>query len=187
VLPEADAYQESLRSTRSSLRSRRQGLEEVCPEALDGAAESLTDLRLFLHGRAAELSGDHSDSVWRRATRGEYTFDGADLWRLVRQDPAAAQVYLAPLVDALGCALVPVEGSAASRNVALEAAQACRATAELAEEIAGALAVDGVDESELRSLLAKVSTSIREVVDVGTSLRRLKKQLAERKKAERSR
>jgi hypothetical protein len=160
-----------LRKTRDALACRRSGLEEICPEALDLEAEALTGLRLSLHGHASDLAGEHSDAVWRRALRGEYPLDGADLCRLARQAPDAFREWVRPILADIGNTLGTTEGHP-TRGLTEEAAEVAVEATALVHEAARDEADGTLDEDERDRTMRRAEAVARELADVIARLAR---------------
>jgi len=155
---------------RRNLADRRQGLEELCPEALDVAARALVALHRGVVGRQEALRGDRSGSYYRRQLRGEDTLPVEDLARLAIDAPTALVPALAVLAQRAGYALTPLT------PMRINAAEAVASFAEQATHVVAThtrAQADGViDESEEEKLVDELAATERRLSILRASLSR---------------
>lgn len=102
---------------RDTLAVRCAGMEATAPEALDLAAEVLSELHTRLAGRASALAGNRASKYFREQLRGEHAITLEDLARLALEAPTALGPALDVLARPTGYRLIAREVTAVPDSV----------------------------------------------------------------------
>jgi hypothetical protein len=134
---------------RDALSLRASEMDELCPEALDLAAELVAALHEQLLGRATECRGNRGAGYFRQALRGEHPLTLEDIARLALEEPEALVPALSILAARIGRQLAPAPRMAPAAQAAADVASAA---GEVSSGTLRALEDGVIDQAEAHAL-----------------------------------
>jgi hypothetical protein len=158
---------------RDRIALRRQDLDDLCPRALDLAAEATAALHGALHGDATAHRGDRSARYFRGQLTGENAIAVEDLCRLVVEAPAAVAAALRHLARAAGYRLEPLGETAGT--VATEGADVSEAAGKLAAALMRAIEDGQISLPEAEHLEGRVGDLKSQVAELEAALARTRR------------